>query len=51
MSIQKVGYDGALVFELAGSATPRESLEKTAVARQRFDALLTADTEVVTPEP
>jgi hypothetical protein len=31
------------VFELAASAAPRESLEKTAVARQRFDALLQPD--------
>jgi sugar phosphate isomerase/epimerase len=44
MSIQKVGYDGALVFELASSATPRESLEKTAVARQRFESILQIDT-------
>jgi sugar phosphate isomerase/epimerase len=43
MSFQKVGYDGVLVFELAASAAPRESLEKTAVARQRFDALLQPD--------
>ena len=40
MSLQKVGYDGALVFELASGPTPRESLEKTAIARQRFDSIL-----------
>ncbi len=48
MSLQKVGYDGALVFELAGTGTPRESLEKTAAARQRFEAILQPDP---VPEP
>ena len=51
MSLQKVGYDGALVFELGSTSTPRESLEKTVAAWQRFEAILAADTEVVTPEP
>ena len=51
MSLQKVGYDGALVFELGSTSAPRESLEKTVAARQRFEAILAADTEVVTPEP
>ncbi len=40
MSLQKVGYDGALVFELAGTDTPRESLEKTRAVRERFESLL-----------
>jgi sugar phosphate isomerase/epimerase len=48
MSIQKVGYDGALVFELAGTATPRESLERAVAARQRFDSILQPD---LVPEP
>lgn len=43
MSLQKVGYDGALVFELSSTATPRESLERTASARQRFESILAAD--------
>ncbi len=43
MSLQKVGYDGALVFELGSSATPRASLEKTSAARQRFEAILQSD--------
>ncbi len=44
MSLQKVGYEGALVFELASSPAPRESLERTASARQRFESILAADT-------
>lgn len=44
MSLQKVGYDGVLVFELGVSATPRESLEKATAARQRFESILQMDT-------
>jgi sugar phosphate isomerase/epimerase len=40
MSLEKVGYEGALIFELASGARPGESLEKAAAARQRFEAIL-----------
>jgi sugar phosphate isomerase/epimerase len=43
MSLQKVGYDGVLMFELAGTDTPRESLEKTRAVRDRFASILAAD--------
>jgi sugar phosphate isomerase/epimerase len=40
LSLQKVGYDEALIFELRASATPRPTLERARQARQRFEALL-----------
>lgn len=40
MSIQKVGYDEMLMFELAGSDTPGRSLAATARARDRFEKIL-----------
>ena len=40
LSLQKVGYDEALMFELQSSATPRTVLERAQQARRRFDALL-----------
>ncbi|HXE79989.1 MAG TPA: sugar phosphate isomerase/epimerase family protein [Vicinamibacterales bacterium] len=41
MAVRKIGYEGAFVFELAGSATPRRVLERAQRVRARFDALLT----------
>lgn len=38
--LQKVGYDGPLLFELAGRATPRETLQKARKARERIERLL-----------
>jgi hypothetical protein len=40
MAIQKVGYDGTLLFELADTSTPREVLEKARRARARFDQMM-----------
>jgi sugar phosphate isomerase/epimerase len=40
MSLQKVGYDGTVVFELANTSTPREVLEKTLGVRRRFDEIV-----------
>ncbi len=40
MAIQKVGYDGTLLFELADTSTPREVLEKARRARGRFDQMM-----------
>jgi sugar phosphate isomerase/epimerase len=40
MALQKIGFEGAFVFELAASAHPRETLERAAQARRRFEALL-----------
>jgi sugar phosphate isomerase/epimerase len=40
MALQKIGFEGAFVFELAASANPRQTLERAAHARQRFEALL-----------
>jgi sugar phosphate isomerase/epimerase len=41
MALQKIGFEGAFVFELAATATPRHTLERAAQARQRFETLLT----------
>lgn len=41
MATQKVGYDGTLLFELAGADDPRGVLEKAQKARARFERLLT----------
>ncbi len=40
MAVQKVGYDGTLVFELADTSTPRDVLEKACQVRARFDRML-----------
>jgi sugar phosphate isomerase/epimerase len=40
MALQKIGFEGAFVFELAASANARQTLERAAQARQRFEALL-----------
>jgi len=43
MSMQKIGYDGTWLFEVANVATPKTVLEKTASARERFEKLLQFD--------
>jgi sugar phosphate isomerase/epimerase len=43
MALQKVGYEGMLLFELASTGTPRETLEKTVAVRSRFEEILTPD--------
>jgi len=40
MAIQKIGYDGTLLFELADTSTPREVLDKAHRARDRFDKMM-----------
>lgn len=40
MSLQKIGYDGAWMFEVANTSTPRAVLEKTVRARRQFEKLL-----------
>jgi sugar phosphate isomerase/epimerase len=40
MELQKVGYDGAWMFELGNTSTPQAVLEKAARVRRRFEALL-----------
>jgi sugar phosphate isomerase/epimerase len=41
MAVQKVGYEGTLVFEVANTSTPREALEKIRAARDRFEQIVT----------
>jgi sugar phosphate isomerase/epimerase len=41
MSMQKVGYDGTYVMEVANTGSPTDVLERTRRARQRFEKLLT----------
>ena len=40
MTMQKVGYDGTYLLELANHSTPAEVLQKAQVARKKFDKLL-----------
>jgi sugar phosphate isomerase/epimerase len=40
VELQKVGYDGTLLFELADTSSPREVLEKARRVRARFDGLM-----------
>jgi sugar phosphate isomerase/epimerase len=40
MALQKIGYEGPLVFELAGAAVPRQVLERAVQARARLERLL-----------
>jgi sugar phosphate isomerase/epimerase len=39
-AVQKVGYDGTLLFELAAHGSPKETLKKAQKARERMEALL-----------
>lgn len=41
LAFQKVGYEGAWIFELAMTAERRPVLERAAKARERFESLLT----------
>ena len=40
MSLEKVGYEGLIMFELANTSTPREVLEKTLDVRRRFEEIV-----------
>lgn len=40
MTLQKVGYEGVWMFELAGSDTPRRVLERAQSARRRLERFL-----------
>jgi sugar phosphate isomerase/epimerase len=40
MTMQKVGYDGTYLMELANTGTPGEVLQKARTARQRFEKLM-----------
>ena len=40
MSLQKIGYDGAWMFEIANTSSPKLVLEKAEKARRRFESLL-----------
>ena len=40
LAFQKIGYDGAWMFELAATPERKASLEQAAKARERFEALL-----------
>jgi sugar phosphate isomerase/epimerase len=40
MSLEKVGYEGLIMFELANTSTPRGVLEKTVDVRRRFEEIL-----------
>jgi sugar phosphate isomerase/epimerase len=39
MATQKIGYEGALMLELAGDGQPMETLARAAAARKRLDGL------------
>ena len=41
MTLQKVGYEGVWLFELAATETPRRVLERAQSARRRLERLLT----------
>jgi sugar phosphate isomerase/epimerase len=40
MAVQKIGYDGTLLFEIADTSGPREVLERARRVRERFDGLM-----------
>lgn len=40
MTLQKVGFDGTYLLELANTSTPADVLKKAQAARERFDKLL-----------
>ena len=40
MTMQKVGYDGTYLMELANTGSPAEVLQQAQAARKRFEKLL-----------
>lgn len=40
MAVQKIGYEGTLLFEVADTSTPRKVLEKTRQVRSRFEQMM-----------
>jgi sugar phosphate isomerase/epimerase len=38
--VQKIGYDGAFIFELANHSTPKETLRRAQQVRRRFEDIL-----------
>ena len=40
MSMQKIGFDGTWLFEVANLSSPSEVLKKVEKARHRFEGLL-----------
>jgi sugar phosphate isomerase/epimerase len=40
LAMQKIGYEGTYLMELAGSGSPAATLEEARRARQRFDRAL-----------
>jgi len=47
LAFQKVGYDGAWIFELAAAAERRPVLERAVKARERFESLLNIGDEMM----
>lgn len=47
LAFQKIGYDGAWMFELAATAERRAVLEQAVKVRERFQALLHMDDEML----
>jgi sugar phosphate isomerase/epimerase len=47
LAFQKVGYDGAWMFELAISREPQVSLQQAVKARRRFEELLRIGDEMI----
>jgi sugar phosphate isomerase/epimerase len=43
MALQKIGYEGAWMFEVANTSTAQAVLQKTEKARRRFDDLLISE--------
>ena len=50
MSMQKIGYEGAWIFEVAHREPPQAVLAETRKARQRFEALLDIDAQMIDEE-
>jgi sugar phosphate isomerase/epimerase len=49
MGTQKIGYDGALMFEVANTGDPLDVLKRSAAARERFEEIM--DLEFGTKNP
>jgi sugar phosphate isomerase/epimerase len=43
MALQKIGYEGAWMFEVANTSSPQAVLDRTEKARRRFDDLLISE--------
>ena len=46
MALEKIGYDGVLMYEVKGAESPRAVLERAVAARKRLEALMSESSQL-----